>query len=175
MEWRLATPLGKRAYHAAQRLRLSSYSGQKWLSARLTERVAAAPERKARMPERSRILADLRQLIDQEWRNIEAGCYQLPEDVVIRPLTALVRAGRYFADLPEVDRRRRADANDEVFRATPPGDYPRYFLQNVHYQTDGYLSRRSAEHYDHQVEVLFGGGADPKRRQARQPNRPMLA
>ncbi len=170
----MARPLEKIAYHAAQRLRVSWYTGQKWLSAQLTERVAASPELRARMPERSRVLADLRSLIDQEWRNIEEGCYALPEDLVTRPLTALARAGRYFADLPGVDRRRRADANDEVFRATPSGHYPRYFLQNFHYQTDGYLSRRSAELYDHQVEVLFGGAADAMRRQALVPLRRVL-
>ena len=57
--------------------------------ARLTERVAASPELRARMPLRSRVLADLRSLLDQEWRNIEEGCYALPEDLVTRPLTAL--------------------------------------------------------------------------------------
>jgi ubiquinone/menaquinone biosynthesis C-methylase UbiE len=170
----MATALEKLAYHAAQRLRVSWYSGQKWLSAQLTERVAAAPELRARMPERSRILADLRGLIDQEWRNIEEGRYLPPEDMVAGPLRALARAGRYFADLPMVDRRRRWDANDEVFRAMPRGRYPRYFLQNFHYQTDGYLSRRSAELYDHQVEVLFGGAADAMRRQALVPLRRVL-
>jgi ubiquinone/menaquinone biosynthesis C-methylase UbiE len=171
----MAGPLEKLAFHAAQRLRVSWYSGQKWLSARLTERLTAPPELKARMPEGGRVLADLRALIDLDWRNIEEGHYRLPEDVVIRPLAALFKAGRYFADLGEVDRRRRARANDEVFRATPRGRYPRYFLQNFHYQTDGYLSRRSAELYDHQVEVLFGGGADAMRRQALVPLRRVLA
>ena len=61
-----------------------------------------------------------------------------------------------------------------MFRATPSGHYPRYFLQNFHYQTDGYLSRRSAELYDHQVEVLFGGAADAMRRQALVPLRRVL-
>jgi ubiquinone/menaquinone biosynthesis C-methylase UbiE len=51
----------------------------------------------------------------------------------------------------------------------PRGRYPRYYLQNFHYQTDGYLSRDSAELYDHQVEVLFGGGAAAMRRQALVP------
>ena len=85
------------------------------------------------------------------------------------------RPGAIFADLRRVDARRRADANDEIFRATPPGRYPRYYLQNFHYQTDGWLSRPSAELYDHQVEVLFGGGADAMRRQALVPLRTRAA
>lgn len=164
-----ATLLERFAYGAAQRLRVSWYTGQKWLSARLTEPVAMPPELEARMPDRTRLMADLDALLEQDWRNIEAGHYLMPEDLVFRPLAALRRAGRYFADLRQVDERRRSAANDEVFRAAPPGRYPRYFLQNFHYQTDGYLSRRSAELYDHQVEVLFGGGADAMRRQALVP------
>jgi ubiquinone/menaquinone biosynthesis C-methylase UbiE len=163
------------AYRATQRLRVSWYFGQKWLSARLTEAVPAPAELKERMPDRARILADLRALLDQDWRNIEQGLYRLPEGIVADPRTALRKAGRYFADLRQVDRRRRADANDEIFRATPPGRYPRYYLQNFHYQTDGWLSRRSAELYDHQVEVLFGGGADAMRRQALVPLGRVLA
>ena len=58
------------AYRAAQRLRVSWYFGQKWLSARLTDEVPAPPELKARMPDRARILADLRALLDEDWRNI---------------------------------------------------------------------------------------------------------
>jgi ubiquinone/menaquinone biosynthesis C-methylase UbiE len=163
------------AYRAAQRLRVSWYFGQKWLSARLTDEVPAPAELRERMPDRARILADLRALLDEDWRNIEQGLYRLPESVVADPLAALRKAGRYFADLRRVDARRRADANDEVFRSTPPGRYPRYYLQNFHYQTDGWLSRRSAELYDHQVEVLFGGGADAMRRQALVPLGRVLA
>jgi ubiquinone/menaquinone biosynthesis C-methylase UbiE len=42
--------------------------------------------------------------------------------------------------------------------------YPKYYLQNFHHQTDGYLSDDSANLYDLQVELLFGGMADPMRR-----------
>jgi ubiquinone/menaquinone biosynthesis C-methylase UbiE len=163
------------AYSAAQRLRLSWYGGQKWLSARLTGPVALPAELEARLPDRARLMADLGALLEQDWRNIAAGHYLLPEELAVRPLAALRKAGRYFADLRRVDERRRGAANDEVFRAAPSGRYPRYFLQNFHYQTDGYLSRRSAELYDHQVEVLFGGGADAMRRQALVPLQRVLA
>merc|ERR1712216_979874 len=45
------------------------------------------------------------------------------------------------------------------------GKYPSYYLQNFHYQSDGWLSARSAEIYDYQVESLFLGTADAMRRQ----------
>jgi ubiquinone/menaquinone biosynthesis C-methylase UbiE len=158
------------AYRASQGLRVSWYFGQKWLSARLTTEMPAPPELKERMPDRARILADLRALLEQDWRNIEEGHYRLPEDAMtLRPFEALRKAGLFFSDLSRVDQRRRAEAHQEVMEAAPPGRYPRYYLQNFHYQTDGYLSRHSAELYDHQVEVLFGGGADAMRRQALVP------
>jgi ubiquinone/menaquinone biosynthesis C-methylase UbiE len=41
---------------------------------------------------------------------------------------------------------------------------PEYYQRNFHYQTDGYLSEKSAELYEHQVEMLFAGTADAMRR-----------
>jgi ubiquinone/menaquinone biosynthesis C-methylase UbiE len=43
--------------------------------------------------------------------------------------------------------------------------YPHYFRRTFHWQTDGYLSRRSAEIYDAGVEFVFLGSADVMRRQ----------
>lgn len=43
---------------------------------------------------------------------------------------------------------------------------PRYFRQNFHFQTDGYLSDDSANLYEFQVEALFAGTADAMRRRA---------
>src|SRR5205085_2754850 len=63
---------------------------------------------------------------------------------------------------------------DRVLNGAPEGRYPRYYLQNFHFQSDGYLSEASAERYDHQVEVLFGGGAAAMRRQALVPLRAAL-
>jgi ubiquinone/menaquinone biosynthesis C-methylase UbiE len=43
-------------------------------------------------------------------------------------------------------------------------ELPRYYRRNFHFQTDGYLSERSAALYEHQVEMLFRGTADAMRR-----------
>ena len=40
-------------------------------------------------------------------------------------------------------------------RPAPARRRPRYYMQNFHYQTDGWMSEGSAELYDFQVEVLF--------------------
>ena len=45
-----------------------------------------------------------------------------------------------------------------------------YYLQNFHYQTDGYLSDLSANLYDLQVEILFNGAADAMRRRIITPS-----
>jgi ubiquinone/menaquinone biosynthesis C-methylase UbiE len=155
-------------YGATQGLRVSWYFGQKVIATRRATRIPAPPERRARMPNTGRILRDLGALFARDLANIEKGYYAIPE-LVESPGIAIERARRFFADLEKVDDRRRNRIHSEVMERVPPGRYPRYYLQNFHYQTDGWLSQASARLYDHQVEVLFGGGADAMRRQALVP------
>jgi hypothetical protein len=70
---RMASAFEHLAYQASQQLRVSWYSGQKWLSSRLTERIAAPAALRERLPDRTRILADLQALLREDWRNIEQG------------------------------------------------------------------------------------------------------
>ncbi len=162
----MAHPLEKLAFRAAQRVRTSWFVGQKRLLMKLAEPVKLPPEIAERMPDRASLMADLNALLRRDRENVEAGRYLPPEDLLVNPVRAIRDTIRYVADLPAVGARRKAKANDEVFRKTPPGRYPRYYLQNFHYQTDGYLSAKSAALYDHQVEVLFNGAASAMRRQA---------
>ncbi|HZS84590.1 MAG TPA: class I SAM-dependent methyltransferase [Stellaceae bacterium] len=165
----MAARLDKMLYGAAQGLRVSWYWGQKLLAAAASEPEALPEELRRRMPDRARLIRDLRRLLERDWRNIEAGYYRLPVDLIANPLPRLRRSRLFFADLRRVEARRRAGDNSEIFRSLRHSPYPRYYLQNFHFQTDGYLSRRSAELYDHQVEVLFGGAADAMRRQVLVP------
>jgi ubiquinone/menaquinone biosynthesis C-methylase UbiE len=166
----------KLAYDAAQAARVSWYFGQKLLAARLARPLPLPDELRGRkMPDRRRILADLRALLEQDWRNIEAGYYALPEDFTGNPFAELRRAADFFADLPAVEARRHGERAERLLPEPPPGDFPAYYLQKFHFQSDGYLSEASAERYDHQVEVLFGGGAAAMRRQALVPLRAALA
>ena len=163
-------PLGRTAYVLSQGARVGLYWSQYLLSARMTARIKPDKPVEGPFPDRQAILADLRALLERDLRNIEAGLYRLPHDLAEGPMRALGQARRYFADLPEVERRRRDRVTQEVFETGgEAGRFPRYYLQNFHFQTDGYLSRHSAELYDHQVEVLFAGGADAMRRQALVP------
>lgn len=154
-------------YELAQRARSSWYLGHYELARRLSPRPEGAPP--PGLPDRKTVLDDLDSLFRKDWANIEAGYYRQPYDLIPRPLEGLNKSLRFFRDLPAVNRRRRDRVNDEVFRAPYRGRYPRYYLQNFHYQSDGYLSDRSAALYDHQVETLFAGGADAMRRQALVP------
>ena len=72
------------------------------------------------------------------------------------------------ADFPGVMRRRREADYRDLDRAEAQ-KYPPYFRRTFHWQTDGYLSRRSAKLYDAGVEFLFGGTADVMRRQVIPP------
>src|SRR5207244_265797 len=81
-----------------------------------------------------------------------------PEDWRGSPLDGLRRVADFFADLRAVEARRHGDPAERLLSEAPAGHYPRYYLRKLHFQTDGYLSAASAERYDHQVEVLVGGG-----------------
>lgn len=108
-------------------------------------------------------------LLQRDLANVEVGVYprdllfQMPIGDYARKLPMLMR------DLPRVfSRSRRGDFKDLPSEVSLE-DYPPYFRRNFHWQTDGYLSRRSAELYDLGVELLFLGTADIMRRQVIPP------
>jgi ubiquinone/menaquinone biosynthesis C-methylase UbiE len=69
--------------------------------------------------------------------------------------------------MPKVVARQKQHGHSEAL-AKGEGK-PRYYRQNFHYQTDGYLSEDSAKIYDFQVEALFAGTAEAMRRRAYVP------
>ena len=164
----MITAFERVVYELALGARLAWYGGQSALTGRLMDPVPAPPELRGRMPSADALLADRLRLIDRERRNLEAGYYRLPRDLIENPLIGLRQTLRYFADLEAVNRRRQAGPPPAL--DTPESRrYPDYYRRAYHHQTDGYLSRHSAELYDHQVEVLFGGAGDVMRRQALVP------
>jgi ubiquinone/menaquinone biosynthesis C-methylase UbiE len=168
------------AFETAQLARIGWFFGQKLLAARLARPAPAPPELRGRkMPDRQRLIADLWQLIENDWRNIEAGIYAAPTlfedgDWQGNPLAGLRRTIDFFADLRAVEARRHGEAADALLPEAERDRYPSYYRRKFHFQSDGYLSEASAERYDYQVEVLFGGGAAAMRRQALVPLRAAL-
>ena len=82
------------------------------------------------------------------------------------PLRHALRLPQIFFDAMAVVRRRELkrakDFSPEAEKLARK--LPEYYRRNFHFQSDGYLSQKSAELYEHQVELLFAGAADSMRR-----------
>jgi ubiquinone/menaquinone biosynthesis C-methylase UbiE len=108
---------------------------------------------------------ELEALLERDCLNVEQGLYptrllfEMPVAEYLRQLPSLAT---------EVLRTLRR-SKQRIVRELPPdvdlAAYPDYFRRNFHWQTDGYLSERSAAVYDVGVEFLFLGTADVMRRQ----------
>jgi ubiquinone/menaquinone biosynthesis C-methylase UbiE len=165
----LSRTLGRARYAAAQGARVAWYMSQYMLARRLTGPFNPPGEPKfqpqAAEGDSGRIRGLFLDLFAKDRANIEAGLYPAPQDLRLeRALSALRSSRRFFADLPDVDERRLKRQGVEVRKLGEGGRYPNYYLQNFHYQTGGWLTRESAQLYDTQVEILFGGAADAMRR-----------
>jgi ubiquinone/menaquinone biosynthesis C-methylase UbiE len=171
----IPTAFDKLAFETAQAARVGWFFGQKWLAARLAKPLPVPEKLRGRkIPDRQRLVRDLWHLIEQDWQIIAAGLYAAPEDWRGNPVAELRRAVDFFADLGAVEARRHGEPAERLLPEAPADRYPGYYRRKFHFQSDGYLSEASAERYDHQVEVLFGGGAAAMRRQALVPLRAAL-
>lgn len=109
------------------------------------------------------------ELLERELDNVEQGFY--PARLLFQmPVAEYAKAlPRFVADLPRSARRARLRAFRDLPDDVALESYPDYYRRTFHWQTDGYLSRRSAELYDVGVELLFLGAADVMRRQVMPP------
>ncbi|MCP9850507.1 class I SAM-dependent methyltransferase [Cyanobium sp. Morenito 9A2] len=113
--------------------------------------------------------ASMEQLLALDWDEAEQGLY--PASLLF-DAPWLDWAARYplvWLDMPAIWNRRSQRKVRDLPSDVRAEDYPGYYLQNFHHQTDGYLSDHSAALYDLQVEILFNGSADPMRRRMLQP------
>ena len=175
---RMDTPLSRLvtrlAYGARQLPRVAWYVGHSLALRRLSEATRRQEGRKAQrrsrtdlpVPDRNKIYSDMAELFMRDLANVEAGIYPLPADHDGSLATLFHRSRLFFEDLPEIHRRRKRRANREVLTEETRGKRPRYYLQNFHFQSGGWMTEDSAERYDTQVEVLFNGTANAVRRQA---------
>ncbi len=112
------------------------------------------------------IRKEIDELLKRDSANIAKGLYPIS---VLRPESPIRHWARYpkvLIDAARIGRRRKLGRTTEFSPKSKEltEELPRYYRRNFHFQTDGYLSDRSAELYDHQVEILFAGAADPMRR-----------
>lgn len=176
---RLATRV---AYGASQLPRVAWYVGHSLAVRRLAETakrgeqsVRPPAETQAPVPPRARLYADMAALLRRDLANVEAGLYPLPADHDGSLFTLIRRSRLFFEDLPEIHRRRESGNHSEVLDETTAGKRPRYYLQNFHFQSGGWMTDDSAQRYDTQVEVLFNGTANATRRQALPPLHEVIA
>src|SRR3984885_667899 len=161
-------------YGASQLPRIAWYVGHSLAVRRLSETAPRRDDNEARplphtmlpVPNRKRLYADMAVLLRQDFANVEAGLYPMPADHDGSLLTLLHRSRLFFDDLPAIHRRRENGSHDDFLTERTRGKRPRYYLQNFHFQSGGWMTDDSASRYDTQVEVLFNGTANATRRQA---------
>ncbi len=160
------------AYGVSQIARIAWYTGHYMAGRRKMGPITApgdAPYAEEFGPlDRARLAESFRELFRTDWANIARGEYRLPLESRRPPsIGKLLRLSRdYLRDTERVARRKHQRGHSEILSDPFAGKYPRYFLQNFHYQSDGWLSAESADRYDMQVETLFTGAASAMRRQA---------
>jgi len=160
------------AYGASQLPRVAWYLSH-GLALRRLSQSATHGRRRAHsdgpIPERGQIYLDMARLFLKDLANVEAGIYPIPADHDGSLLTLVNRSRLFFEDLPAIHRRREQRAHHEILTKKTRGSRPRYYLQNFHFQSGGWMTEDSAERYDTQVEVLLNGTANAMRRQAIPP------
>ena len=167
-----APSLKKFAYHTLQQGKTLAGLAHKELSTKLME-VFAPEASPGKFPINQDLIKEVRRSMENlesiDWKEAEAGIY--PKSLLFEA-PWLEWAKKYplvWLDMPKTWQRRKKNKTREIPRNVNEEDYPGYYLQNFHHQTDGYLSDHSAEIYDLQVEILFNGTADSMRRRILSP------
>ena len=157
------------AFAGLQTARVAFY-GAHYLAARLAARdsFGAIGKTEHPVPSLAAMARAMTELFAQDWRNVEAGLYPAPLNILKEARRALASID-YLRDIPKVVNRQKRHDHSEARAKAANEKLPRYFQQNFHYQTDGYLSEDSAKIYDFQVEALFAGTAEAMRRRAYVP------
>ena len=169
----MATPsLEKIAYHTLQQGKTLAGLAHKELSTKLME-VFAPEVTPDKFPIDQDLIKEVRRsmvnLESVDWEEAEAGIYPKSQLFEAPWLEWAKKYPLVWLDMPQTWDRRIKNKTREIPRNVNEEDYPDYYLQNFHHQTDGYLSEHSAEIYDLQVEILFNGTADSMRRRILAP------
>lgn len=133
-------------------------------------------EIKSLSPEtQAKLVEEREELLKIDWQEAQKGVY--PFDILFdNPWGDFFRYyPQIWLDTPQIWQRIQNREYQSFAPQINKEGYPRYYLQNFHHQTDGYLSDMSANLYDLQVEILFSGTADPMRRRILAPLKTALA
>ncbi|MBL7714704.1 MAG: class I SAM-dependent methyltransferase [Bdellovibrionales bacterium] len=116
--------------------------------------------------QREDLRTEVVKLLEKEAKDIQDGFIPLECLIPESPWDHWKRFPKVLLDTLRISRRREKGRTTEFGTKEKQlsEEMPRYFRRNFHFQTGGYLSKDSAEVYEHEVEILFGGMADPMRR-----------
>jgi ubiquinone/menaquinone biosynthesis C-methylase UbiE len=108
-------------------------------------------------------------LLEEDLANVRAGWY--PRELLFEfPLGDFAKLIPYgMVEFPSIYLRRAKRAHDDLPDIENRDFYPDYYLRTFHWQSDGWMSDRSARLYDLSVEALFVGTAAIMRRMALPP------
>ena len=164
--------LTKVAYQGFQESKKVFGFVHKLVSDRLTNTLIPEQASKSQpiSPEVFQILqVKLKALEEKDWQDAQQGVY--PNSLLFdNPWSDFFRYyPEVWLDMFKIWRRLEKKDFQSFDAAIDRVGYPDYYLQNFHYQTDGYLSDMSANLYDLQVEILFNGAADAMRRRILSP------
>jgi ubiquinone/menaquinone biosynthesis C-methylase UbiE len=167
----MADTLTKLTYQTFQQSKNYFALAHKMLSTRLMNMISPAQRQAKPIP--TELLLNLQgrlnNLLEIDWQDAERGVYPTtllfdnPWEDFFRYYPAV------WMDLPQVWERVKQKKHQEFSPGIEIDGYPSYYVQNFHHQTDGYLSDFSANLYDLQVEILFGGSVDAMRRRILAP------
>ena len=162
-----APSLKKIAYHTLQQGKTLAGLAHKELSTKLMEVFApeAAP---GKFPINQDLIKEVRRSMENlesiDWKEAEAGIYPKSQLFEAPWFEWAKKYPLVWLDMPQNLGETKKIKPEKSQKYVNEEDYPNYYLQNFHHQTDGYLSDHSAEIYDLQVEILFNGTADSMRR-----------
>ncbi len=169
----MAETLAKLAYQAVQKGKGAFGLAHKNFTSRVLGTLSPTALHQTTESLPDEVLTQLQQRFDQlleiDWQDAEQGIYPI-ELLFDNPWVDFFRYyPELLLDTPVIWERAREKRYQDFSPEVKTEGYPSYYVQNFHHQTDGYLSDRSANIYDLQVEILFSGSADPMRRRILAP------
>jgi ubiquinone/menaquinone biosynthesis C-methylase UbiE len=131
----------------------------------------------------TRLLLETLKTYEQDYQWIASGLLRYPWDAVVQedsrlqlnhrqinPLFVLSETAKAVRESVGIfSRRNKGEIKGVAWQGKESSIYPEYYLNDFHFQTDGWLSTTSAERYESSTETLFLGRQDAMQRQTLVP------
>eukprot|EP00471_Norrisiella_sphaerica_P007143 CAMPEP_0184491294 /NCGR_PEP_ID=MMETSP0113_2-20130426/20062_1 /TAXON_ID=91329 /ORGANISM="Norrisiella sphaerica, Strain BC52" /LENGTH=519 /DNA_ID=CAMNT_0026875593 /DNA_START=304 /DNA_END=1863 /DNA_ORIENTATION=- len=167
------------AYWGYNLLRFLYFSGNALLGLYYSELTAAAPKGYPQTLLKSPgvtpgILGDVVDVHLWNLKWIHKGLFKMPYDMNLNhrqydPGHVFPLVIESFKEMASRSEKLTAGAIETVWMAKSTKLYPKYYLHDFHFQTDGWMSTRSAEIYNYVTEITLAGKQDAMQRSALVP------